>query len=216
VPKEQKRKLLIGLVQYGIDLSGCAKNGGVWNMGGGHSSGRKWPILFASLMLGDAGIRQIPETAIFHEDAQTYYGKGWFGQTALWQMVTHHGPRQPYEEKPPDQWEKWDKTSEAYRVCCNASAWAGTALAAREMKAVKLWGHDAFFDYVDRWMRVDDPYQTARGTHLRPAEETEAMDPFVTGMWQAYRGTAPDQPMSGENRKWIWQGGKGVWITNSK
>jgi hypothetical protein len=216
VPKEQKRQLLIGLVQYGLDLSGCAKNGGLWNEGGGHSSGRKWPILFASLMLNDPKIRDLPKTAVFHEDAQTYYGKGWFGQTVLWQMITHHGPRAPYEEKSPDQWEKWDKTSEAYRICCNASAWVGTALAAREMKAIKVWGHDAFFDYVDRWMRVDDPYEAARGSHARPAEETMAMDPFVTELWKAYRQSAPEQELSGKNMKWVWEDGRGTWATNSK
>lgn len=41
VPKEKKEKLTIGLIQHGIDLYGTAMNGGYWNEGGGHSSGRK-------------------------------------------------------------------------------------------------------------------------------------------------------------------------------
>ena len=45
VPQDTKRKLLIGLVQYGIDLKGIAELGGTWNVGGGHTSGRKWSIL---------------------------------------------------------------------------------------------------------------------------------------------------------------------------
>ncbi len=216
VPNSRKRKLLIGLIQYGIDLSGSAKNGGVWNMGGGHTSGRKWPVLFAGIMLEKPEIYDLPESAVFHEDAQTYYGEGWFGQTALWQMITHHGKRDTYEEKPPEQWEKWDKVSEGYRVCCNAVAWTGTALAARYMNAIKVWNHDAYFDYVDRWMREDDPNKKARGNHPRPETETKTFDPFVTVMWRSYRSKAPKQEMAGNNRKWVWQGNKGAWIPNPK
>lgn len=214
VPQEKKEKLTIELIQRGIDLYGLAINGGRWNEGGGHSSGRKWPVLFASIMLKNPIIADLPESAVFHEDTQTYYGKGWFGQTALWQMITHHGQRDPYEEKHPDQWEKWDKTSESYRICCNAMAWTGTALAARYMKAIKLWGHDAYFDYVDRWMREDDPYARARGKYPRPAKETTTYDPFVTTMWKTYRKTAPDQVMAGNHKKWVWQDNKGIWIPN--
>jgi hypothetical protein len=216
VPKEKKEKLGIGLIQRGIDLYGLAMVGGNWNEGGGHSSGRKWPILFASLMLDKPMLTELPPTAFFQEDTQTYYGQGWFGQTALWQMIQHHGQRATYEEKPPEEWEKWDKTSESYRTCCNAVAWVGTALAARYLKAVKTWGHDAYFDYVDRWMREDDPYVAARGSHPRPKGETTTFDPFVTEMWKAHRKAAPEQEMAGNNRKWVWEGKIGKWIPNPK
>jgi hypothetical protein len=216
VPRERKERLVVGLVQLGIDLSGLAKVGGDWNQGGGHGSGRKWPILFASLMLDDPKLRELPETAVFHEDAQTYYGKGWFGQTVLWQMITHHGPREPYEEKPPEQWEEWDRTSEGYRICCNAVAWVGTALAARMMKAIPIWRHDAFFDYCDRWMRSDDPYAAARGGRSRPGQETTTFDPFVDAVWRAYRDTAPAQEYSGVNFKRIWEGEQPKWVPNPR
>ncbi len=219
VPKEKKRKLALGLIQYGIDISGCAKNGGQWNWGGGHSSGRKWPVLFASLMLGEPKIYELPASAVFQEDAQTYYGKGWFGQTVLWQMVFHHVALTGYEERRPDEiTDKWLKLSEGYRVCCTSSAWVGTALAARCMKAIKLWGHDAYFDYVDRWMQQDDPYKSARGKFPRPKQETKAGDDFVTAMWEANRKDAPAQELSGKNMLWIAKGGasKGNWVTNPK
>lgn len=216
VPKEKKEKLTIGLIQRGIDLYGLAMVGGYWNEGGGHSSGRKWPILFSSIMLDEPQISQLPETAFFQEDTQTYYGKGWFGQTALWQMIQHHGKRATYEEKPPEEWEKWDKTSESYRTCCNAVAWVGTALTARYMKAIKAWNHDAHFDYVDRWMRKDDPFEAARGERGRPKSETTTFDPFMTEMWYAHRKDAPRQEMAGNPRKWVWEGNKGAWIPNPK
>ncbi|MFA5819747.1 MAG: hypothetical protein WC854_10790, partial [Bacteroidales bacterium] len=75
VPKEKKEKLTIGLIQHGIDLYGTAMNGGYWNEGGGHSSGRKWLILFASILMNNPGMLNLPETAFFQEDTQTYYGK---------------------------------------------------------------------------------------------------------------------------------------------
>jgi hypothetical protein len=216
VSNDRKEQLVIELVQRGIDLYGLAMAGGRWNEGGGHSSGRKWPILFAGILLDKPEMAELPGSAVFQEDAQTYYGKGWFGQTALWQMIKHHGKRDPYEEKPPEQWKKWDRTSEGYRCCCTSVAWVGTALAARLMKAIKLWGHDAYFDYVDRWMREDDPCSSRRGNHTRPNDETKTFDPFVDAMWRAYRKTAQEQEMSGRNMKWIWKDEKGIWIPNSK
>jgi len=213
VPQKQKEKLGIGLIQLGIDLYGIAMNGGNWNEGGGHSSGRKWPILFAGMMLNKDQFFTLPATVFFQEDAQTYYGQGWFGQTVLWQMIQHHGWRTTYEEKMPQDWEQWDKTSESYRVCCNAVSWIGTALVARYMKAIQLWGHDAYFDYVDRWMREDDPYKDARalGGRPRPTGETNTFDPFVTAMWKAYRQGAPEQPVSGVRKKWVMKDNKGAW-----
>jgi hypothetical protein len=217
VPREKKEKLTIELIQRGIDLYGLAMVGGYWNEGGGHSSGRKWPIWFASLMLADPKLRELPETAFFQEDTQTYYGKGWFGQTALYWMIQHHGKRERYEEKNPEEWEKWDRTTESYRNCCNAVAWVGTALTARYMKAIKEWNHDAHFDYVDRWMREDDPYASSRGERGRPKTETTTFDPFVTAMWKAHRKNAPEQEMAGNPRMWVWgEDDKGKWVPNPK
>lgn len=57
----EKETLLIRFVQLGIDLYGIVQNGGNRNWGGdgGHASGRKWPILFAGIMLGDAQMQSI-------------------------------------------------------------------------------------------------------------------------------------------------------------
>ncbi|NLF30757.1 MAG: hypothetical protein GX591_07710 [Planctomycetes bacterium] len=217
VPRQRKEKLVLGLLQRGIDLWGIARAGGHWNHGGGHGNGRKWPILFASILLDDASLRTLPDTATFHEDVQTYYGTGWHGQTALYWMVNHHGPRQRYEHKPPEQWEQWDRSTEGYRVSSTAQGWIGAALAARMMKAIQLWDHDAFFDYCDRWMRPDDPYADRRGGHPRPDQETRTYDPFVDRMWRACRDRAPDQPMAGNPRMLVYDAsGRLVWVPNPK
>lgn len=216
VPRERKEKLLIGLVQYGIDVSGVAKVGGSWNWGGGHTSGRKWPMVFASLMLDAPELREVPEATVFHEDAQTYYGKGWAGQRALFWMVEHHGHRERYEEKRPEEWDKWDKSSESYRLNTNAVAWTGTALAARLMGAIRVWNHDAYFDYIDRWMAQEDEYAANRGAHARPKQEGKTFDPFVDAMWHTYRASAPGQEMAGNPRMFMWEGKGFKWVPNPK
>jgi len=218
VPKERKGKLLIGLVQRGIDLSGLLK------LGGGHcawlQSGCKWPILFASLMLDKPELRQFPEPLPFHEDIATYYGTGWCGQTALWRIVMHGCLIDSGEERAPEKRTQNDTISEMYRnYGSSGRAYAGTALAARLMNAVKIWGHDAFFDYCDRWMDEDDPYAAARGANKRPEFETKTWDPFVTAMWHAYRKRVPEQEISGKNFKAVWEhkkedGWHVQWVTN--
>ncbi len=218
-PRERKRKTLIGLVQLGIDLHGLVELGMRWTADGGIWSGRKWPILFAGIMLNNPAMANLSPEIPFHEDQQTYYGKGWAGQTVLYQMVTHHGPRRPYEERPPQQWDAMDRRSESYRRCCNAQAWIGSALTARLMKAQRVWGHDALFDYCERWMAQDDPYAAARGDHKRPAEEGATYDPLVSNMYFAYWNEAPEQPAVERNLKWVWQddaegGTEGMWVPN--
>ena len=92
--REQKATLLCRYVQLGIDLYGIATDGGRWNWNndGGHAGGRKWPILFAGLMLDDSPMKSIgaksgdylyqggygpghcpPDYLHFGEDDQTFY-----------------------------------------------------------------------------------------------------------------------------------------------
>jgi hypothetical protein len=97
-------------------------------------------------------------------------------------------------------------------LCCTGSAWIGTALAARYMHAVQLWGHDAYFDYVERWMSTSE--SKLDDMKLRPKEESKAYDLFVTEMWNAYRKNAPEQPNSGKNFKWIWEQEIGKMVPN--
>ena len=215
--RDQKRRLLYGLVQYGIDLHGMVQLGAVFNEGGGQTSGRKWPVLFAGLMLGDPSFTLPAGSTVFHEDAETYYGQGWYGQKALWQMLIHHGTRQPYQEKPPNAWDDWDRISEEYRICCNVSAWIGEGLAALLMGAKADWNHNAFFDNLDDWMRKDDLYATSRQGYPRPPEETTTFDPFVDAFWALHRGDVPAQPDGPTDLKWDVNRSDALkWVPNPK
>lgn len=53
---EQKRDTLVNLCQFGIDCYGIVERGGInnWMPDGGHAAGRKWPILFAGIMMDES------------------------------------------------------------------------------------------------------------------------------------------------------------------
>ncbi|MGD8241172.1 MAG: hypothetical protein PVH68_21640, partial [Armatimonadota bacterium] len=120
---EEKERLLVNFVQTGIDYWGVIRAGHRgWPAHGGHGSGRKWPIVFAGIMLGDEQMASptttYPEVK-FGEDMQTMYGEGWTGAKALY--AGHVGeagnPRYvgwgAYEHLHPSEWES--RIGEAYR-----------------------------------------------------------------------------------------------------
>jgi hypothetical protein len=94
LPDASKETLMIRFVQLGIDLYGIIENGGERNYPGdtGIFQGRKWPILFAGIVLNDANMKAVgnksgdylytggygpgnppPDGIYFGEDDQTFY-----------------------------------------------------------------------------------------------------------------------------------------------
>jgi len=185
---EQKERLVVNLAQVGIDLWGQVRLNYSWMADGAHHQGRKWPIVFAGLMLGDEQM-QSPKKYYpkcrFEEDDQTamcpytYNGKTyercWTGAKAFfvghnpWDVEKGEGPTNvwelgwgPIELFHPKDWPLPGKPvlgSDGYRMSNASPAWVGLALAIRLMHQEKAWGHDAFFPYVDRWMTEDDTEQ---------------------------------------------------------
>lgn len=195
VPQEKKRTLMLRFIQRGIDCYGLVKSGRRWSGDGGHWNGRKLPLLFAGVVLDDKRLIDALGEGLFSEDQQTYYGKGFHGDTALYQIVNHTGVKPPYEEKDPKTWNDADKRSEGYRKTCSVG-WPGMALAALWLKGKAAWNHDAFFDYVDRWMK-DEKSGGLPGNGK--------CDTFVQAMWDAHRATTPAQPNGTVQRKWHWE-----------
>ena len=214
---EQKRPLIIGLVQLGIDIHGVINAGREYYADGGHYSGRKLPAILAAALLGDKKMQHTASNARFAEDLQTYYGQGWAGQQALFQVVNLWGSRPPHEQKLPTEWDKNDKQAEMYRGV-NSGAWPATALVIRLMGLVKAWDHDAFFDYNDRWMSPKDPYadQYPAGQQ-RSDKEGKAIDSFVNDMWQRFRTAAPSAEWAGDGQMWdAMHKPKPEWRSNPK
>jgi hypothetical protein len=181
-----------------------------WTGWGGHGSGRKVPIIFAGLLLGDdelAGISASYPKVSFGEDEQTAHGDCWTGAKVVFtghsgiDAATGEGRSRgsgwgPYEHTPPSQWQDGQNTSESYRRCCTSIGWVAQALALRLLHAEKAWGHDAFFDYVDRWMYEDDAAfvktikeATGRDHDKDWARQGQAWDAFVNDMWAKHRPT---------------------------
>ena len=173
LPADKKEKLLIGFVQNGIDLWGIVRAGfHGWQGFGGHGTGRKWPIVFAGIMLGDDEMASPTKTypnVQFGEDMQTLFKRSWTGANVVYaghngvdrngQDVNKTSGWGQYEHLQPKDWPidpDEPGMNEMYRVSCTSLAWVGEALAARMMHAEKYWDHDAFFSYVDRWMTQDD------------------------------------------------------------
>ena len=79
---------------------------------------------------------------------------------------------------------------------------------------MRIWNHDAFFDYCDRWMSAEDA-EIAKKRPDTNSFQGRAWDPFVTDMWKAYRAKCPDQAGASRNMKWVWDDG-GKWVPNPR
>ncbi|HUI93067.1 MAG TPA: FlgD immunoglobulin-like domain containing protein [Chitinivibrionales bacterium] len=219
--KAQKDSIMKGLLQYGIDLwgivRGCDASRG-WQAHGGHGSGRKWPMIFAGIMLGDAAMARptvsYPNLRI-GEDMQTSWDWCWAtrdsnyvytGHQGLWDgvPVSSQPGWGPYENTPPSQWYCCESgyttpLGESYRRCCTSHAWIAEALSARLMGAMALWDHPEFFGYCDRWMTAAyadsaeiDSIKAERGWDFSADWEREgaSWDAITNDMWKAYRNSA--------------------------
>jgi hypothetical protein len=205
---EEKEKLLTNFVQVGIDLWGAVRAGHKgWPAVGGHGGGRKWIIVFSGIMLGDKEM-QSPEVKYpdvqFSEDQQTEYGKCWTGAGVVFTGINGRAGKRgrgPYEHLHPSRWPS--TLNEDYRRSSTTVGWVGQALAARILHAEKLWNHDAYFDYVDRWMTEDDSehvkeIKEATGKNYSAAfvRQKRCWDPFVNEMWATYRTSAGLSPIN--------------------
>lgn len=117
----EKKELLIGYLQLGIDLFSYIEAGGTgWAPDGGHSSGRKWPILFTGIMLNYSPMKNIgqksgdylyanghgpgnPPSDYIHfgEDGQTFYvtqADVDITNGPTWTPDTRSAPNYPYTQ----------------------------------------------------------------------------------------------------------------------
>jgi hypothetical protein len=226
-PAAQKVNLTNYFVQYGIDLYGCLQAGYGWPAFGGHRSGRKLPIVFAGILLNNPAMENVSTSYPnqFGEDMQTVYvnqlpppgtyQQAWQGATVMY--GGHYGVLAdgtpvsaglygPYEQLQPANWPLLngnEQLGEAYRRCCTSVSWVGEALAIHLLGAESLWGHPAFFDYVDRWMAEDDTAAVAeikaqtgfdysadwerQGQTRYWLEGEFPQYTFIDDMWAAYR-----------------------------
>jgi hypothetical protein len=206
-----REELTVRLVQYGIDLSAIVHDvKDAWRGYGGFGEGRKWPILFAGLMLGEDKMLKLPKTVEsnntingttekFGEDGHTYYGKATADYPKGKPLWGNEVPGNIFAEKKakgaaasgakdardPDGIEDGME----YRTICSVPC-VGPALAARLMGAQEIWDHPAFFDYMDRW--VKEGGVASENAKRKPLEKAIYCygGEFHKAMWEAYRPKA--------------------------
>ncbi len=189
---QMKEVLLIRYVQLGIDLYGIVQDGGKSNWL--QTSGRKYPILFAGLVLNNSDMKNIgavddpadPNHIRFEEDETTFYiTKADVDMThsSRWNPDSRTAMLLPYEEQDIGlpEWgivrggdiTRINKHWGAIYRTVIGQAYGGFILAMHIMGVKDLWNHDALFDYKDRYMQVESNYRE--------------LSKFVEKMWDAYR-----------------------------
>lgn len=157
----QKAPLLTGFVQYGIDIYGTLRDGGIWFATGGHNIGRYAPLLVAATVLNDAGMKTMigGEAMKFSELQQTFFVSQ--ADVDLTNRLAVNGrPLENYTSSdigmpewgidhlnlPRQDNNRWDAP---YRDTCGGQL-TGPAMAARVMglRAVVNW--EPFFQYAER------------------------------------------------------------------
>lgn len=213
IDAKEKEKLLVNMVQTGIDLWGSLQAGYPgWPAHGGHGHGRKLLIVLAGYMLNDADMMspyKLFPNAKFSEDMQTMYGQCWTGARVMYAgHVGKDGMKGKigwglYEDKPPSAWE--DPIGENYRRCCTGHCWVAEAMVIRLLKMEKVWDHQAFLDYCDRWMNEDDTefikkVKEAKGWDYTAEHglQRQTWDPLATAMYKTYRGGLGPMAWQGE------------------
>ena len=209
---ENKDRLLIRFVQLGIDLYHVTENGGYWMGNGGLNHGRKWPIIFAGLMLDNERMctigsrsKQMPYWG-FAEDGQTKY----IDQADV--EMTHSPQWAPDKRSTLEMYEKSDiglpewnvggfapgldgavTMNKAYSATyrpINGMSYPGIILSALLMGQKTAWNHDALFDYTDRFVtwtlriRSIDPIKARDDYYKALYVYGGAMQ---QAMWEAYR-----------------------------
>jgi len=191
----QKEKLLISIVQYGIDIYGAARIGGNWGNDGGHNMGRKMVLLLAGAVLGDENIMEYGDAAkhrIFQEDQQTFY----IAQAQIdgKRQDSDNRARAAYTsdmlglaewgEKHVGSPERDGSNWNAYYRDIAGSTVVAAAVTAHIMELEEEWNWPPFFDYIDRLAENQIPMNGAWGSNDIPG--------YASAMWKAYRSMGSD------------------------
>ena len=204
---QRKETLLVRYVQLGIDLYGIVQDGGSanWIGMGGHANGRKFPILFAGLVLGDPDMTNIgkrsgdylysegygpgnkpPDYIHFGEDDQTFYvtqADVDITHSSQWKPDYRDTQRIPYEIEDIGlaEWGIVHSTEPE-----NSNKFWDTAY--RNVSS-PCWGGMILAAHImgmkDLWNH--DALFDYKDRYMQTAVERRQTDRFIERMWDAYR-----------------------------
>lgn len=215
-PLEDKARILIGLVQRGIDRYGVFRSGAEqgfhpWRADGGHHSGRKASILFAGLMLGDAGMLDLAAQSAalgggFHEDDQTFHvtpedvaltnGPDWnppYGNDEARPKIPYAAamigiPDWRGSADPARSNAAW--TGHPYRIGGNHHSQHGQVLMLLATGLRAAWGNEAYFDYHMRHTAImsgqPDPWRFQGGAQALYDPVEGSRPPGGWAGWELY------------------------------
>jgi hypothetical protein len=164
-----RRNLCVSLIQIGLDIAAVISNGGKWRARGGILDGWKLPLVFAAMVLDDAGLKTLCSGANldFAEDEHIFtVSPGDIGRPPF-SDATPGRPIRPYTTAMSNaQMPEWGvqhitdphlDSAHIYAVYRNINSCSvvGEAIVAWLLGAKTVWNRDAFFDYVDRLMGVN-------------------------------------------------------------
>jgi hypothetical protein len=165
----ERRNLCVSLIQIGLDIAAVIENGGKWYARGGILDGWKLPLVFAAMVLDDAGLKALCSGANsdFAEDQHMFVvGASDIGRPPF-SDATPGRPIRPYTTAMSNasmpEWGVQHVTdphldsAHIYAVYRNigSCSMVGEALVAWLLGAKTAWNNDAFFNYVDRLMGID-------------------------------------------------------------
>ncbi|HSW02344.1 MAG TPA: putative Ig domain-containing protein [Sedimentisphaerales bacterium] len=212
---EQKQTLMVRYVQLGVDFYGIVKAGGTWNWvgEGGHGGGRKWPILFAGMVLNDLDMKAIgqksgnylysngygpgnspPDYVHFGEDDQTFYVSEF--DVALtngpkWNPDTRSGPPSPYlrSDIGMPEWgiehsHNPHRSDKAFHAIYRNVA--GPPFNGTALAALLTPGAKALWNH-NAYFDYTDRYQAFTGPGGEYAGYWHTSSGFADSMWHAYR-----------------------------
>ncbi len=155
---------LINYVQMGVDFFGMVQGGMEWPGNGGHSNGRKLPVLVAGLLLGDPVIQEAAGTDVYSENHQIFFspaandgeGLALFGQdcgeSGYWQRIRQGSGSRTCADPYGYIDGGGEEIGGAYQNCCTINPWKYTSLAVMLLRGEDLWDQPEFFEYVDRYV----------------------------------------------------------------
>lgn len=158
------KQALVNYLQMAIDLKAMAIGGNIWDANGGHSNGRKLPLVFAAWAFNDNAFSSAVATSVFSEDKQVWrspvtglalFGDAGVSDYAYWQTTVTSGVtgsrtlRDPYGYVDGGGYE----LGNGYQFCCTAKPWKYTVLALYMLGLESTWSNDpVLIDYVERWV----------------------------------------------------------------
>lgn len=203
-PVQDKMPALIAYVQQGIDFYHMLKTGSNWHADGGHFVGRKLPVVFTAVLLDNQTMKdEIASAPVtkFSEDNHTFYGKNGvalWGKTDVseqqyWQRITQGSGKRDAADPYGYVDGGGTEIGGAYQFCCTSQPYKAEALAAILLPGAReVWHHEAFFDYVDRWVNHGVWAQPDPCSLTDPGPDYTGVCVSGTGRFVDKHGNSPD------------------------